>query len=95
VLDIKPDAAEPNLALAAGLFSSGADGRREALERAGKALDAEPNYVLESYQKEQLWGPRLRSTTQTLLQQSELKPYVDRAMANASPEGDLGAEPQE
>jgi tetratricopeptide (TPR) repeat protein len=95
VLRIKPDAAEPNLALAAGLFSSGAAGRQEALERAGKALAAEPNYVLESYQKEQLWGPRLRSTTQNLLLQAELKPYVDRAMANASPEGDLGAEPEE
>ena len=84
VLSIKPDAAEPNLALAAGLFSRGASGREEALERAASALDTEPNYVLESYQKEQLWGPRLRITTRQLLQQSELKPQVERAMANAS-----------
>jgi tetratricopeptide (TPR) repeat protein len=92
VLGIKPDAAEPSLALAAGLFASGADGRSEALELASKALDNQPNYVLESYQKEQLWGPKLRSTTQQLLMLSELKQVVDRAMANASPEGESNEE---
>ncbi len=86
VLRIKPDAAEPNLALAASLFRRGGEARSEALERAGKALDAEPNYVLDSYQKEQLWGPKLRTTTQQLFEQRELKAQVDRAMANASPE---------
>ncbi|MEX0588540.1 MAG: tetratricopeptide repeat protein [Cyanobium sp.] len=88
VLTIKPDAAEPTLALAAGLFATGSAGRSEALELTGKALDSDPNYVLESYQKEQLWGPKLRSTTQELLQQADLKPVVDRALANASPEGE-------
>ena len=92
VLGIKPDAAEPTLALAAGLFASGAEGRSEALELAGKALDSDPNYVLESYQKEQLWGPKLRSTTQQLLLVGELKPVVDRALANASPEGESSEE---
>ena len=92
VLGIKPDAAEPTLALAAGLFASGAEGRSEALELAGKALDNDPNYVLESYQKEQLWGPKLRSTTQQLLLLGELKPVVDRALANASPEGESSEE---
>lgn len=92
VLGIKPDAAEPTLALAAGLFASGAEGRSEALELAGKALDSDPNYVLESYQKEQLWGPKLRSTTQQLLLLGELKPVVDRALANASPEGESSEE---
>ena len=70
VLAIKPDAAEPSLALAAGLFATGSEGRSEALELAIKALDSDPNYVLESHQKEQLWGPKLRSTTQELLQLS-------------------------
>jgi tetratricopeptide (TPR) repeat protein len=88
VLSIKADAAEPTLALAAGLFASDPNGRSEAVELAGKALDSDPNYVLESYQKDQLWGPKLRSTTQELLQLAELKPIVDRALANASPEGD-------
>ena len=92
VLTIKPDAAEPMLALAAGLFSQGPAGRGEALELASKALDTEPNYVLESYQKEQLWGPKLRSTTQELLQQGDVKAVVDRALANASPEGESGEE---
>ena len=88
VLAIKPDAAEPSLALAAGLFATGTEGRQEALDLASKALDSEPNYVLESYQKDQLWGPKLRSTTQELLRQPDLKPVVDRALANASPEGE-------
>jgi tetratricopeptide (TPR) repeat protein len=92
VLAIKPDAAEPTLALAAGLFAQGASERSEALELVGKALDSDPNYVLESYQKEQLWGPKLRSTTQELLQQGDLKPVVDRALANASPEGESSEE---
>ena len=92
VLGIKPDAAEPTLALAAGLFASGPEGRSEALELASKALDNDPNYVLESYQKEQLWGPKLRSTTQQLLLLGELRPVVDRALANASPEGESSEE---
>lgn len=88
VLAIKPEAAEPSLALAAGLFVTAPEGRQEALQLASKALDSEPNYVLESYQKDQLWGPKLRSTTQELLRQPDLKPVVDRALANASPEGE-------
>jgi hypothetical protein len=55
-------------------------------------LDSEPDYVLDSYQKEQLWGPRLRQTTQLLLQQGELKADVDRAMANANPEEEVNEE---
>ncbi len=88
VLAIKPDAAEPNLALAAAVFSRGTGGLQEALERANKALASEPNYVLESYQKEQLWGPKLRQRTQELLHQGELKSAVDRAQANASPDSE-------
>ncbi|MCP9927104.1 tetratricopeptide repeat protein [Cyanobium sp. CH-040] len=84
VLQIRPEAAEPNLALASALFERGPQGRQEALERAARALDSEPNYVLESYQKEQLWGPRLRSTTRRLLEIPELRADVDRAQANAS-----------
>ncbi|MFM9103900.1 MAG: tetratricopeptide repeat protein [Cyanobium sp.] len=86
VLEIKPDAAEPNLALAAALFQRGAGARQEALKLASQALDSEPDYALDSYQKEQLWGPRLRQTTQLLLLQPELKADVDRALANANPD---------
>ena len=95
VLQIKPDAAEPNLALAAALFQRGAAGRQEALERASQALDSEPDYVLDSYQKDQLWGPKLRQTTQLLLQQAELKADVDRAQANANPENNGSSDDEE
>ncbi|MCP9886892.1 hypothetical protein KBY96_02940 [Cyanobium sp. ATX 6A2] len=84
VLQIQPEAAEPNLALAAALFGRGADGRREALDLASKALASEPNYVLASHQEEQLWGTKLRSTTQRLLELEELRVDVERAEANAS-----------
>lgn len=87
VLKIKPDAAEPTLALAAGLFGLAPQHRQEALQLAGRALDGDPNYVLESYQKEQLWGPQLRAVTQKLLNLPELKTVVERAHANAAPEG--------
>ena len=92
VLSLKPDAAETTLALAAGLFSQGPSQRQEALALAGKALTTDPNYVLESYQKDQLWGAKLRQTTQQLLHLNELKPIVDRALANANPDdnGDEG-----
>jgi len=85
-LKIKPDAAEPTLALAAGLFEQGDKHRSEAIELAGRSLDGDPNYVLESYQKDQLWGDKLRAATQKLLSAQELKPVVERANANASPE---------
>jgi len=86
-LKIKPDAAEPALALAAGLFTQGQQHREEVIRLADQALNGEPNYVLESYQKEQLWGPKLRAVTQLLLAEQELKAVVERAHANASPEG--------
>ncbi|MEX1315518.1 MAG: tetratricopeptide repeat protein [Synechococcaceae cyanobacterium] len=85
VLEIRPEAAEPNLALAAAVFERGAEGRREALDRAGKALASEPDYVLDSYQEEQLWGPKLRSSTRRLLALEELRADVERAEANANP----------
>ena len=80
----------PALALAAGLFGKGSEHRQEAMELASRALDGEPNYVLESYQKEQLWGPQLRVVTQQLLGLQELKAAVERAHANAAPEGNPG-----
>jgi tetratricopeptide (TPR) repeat protein len=92
VLAIKGDAAEPNLALAAALFQRGGAAREEAMVRAGRALDAEPNYVLDAYQKEQLWGAKLRASTQLLLLQNELRTTVERAQANANPEAEAGEE---
>ena len=82
VLGIKPSAAEPMLALAAALNGQ-KPGNPESLELAHKALAGDPNYVLESYQKEQLWGTRLRGSTAKLLTEAPLKADVERAQANA------------
>ena len=86
-LKIKPDAAEPTLALAAGLYGLGSQNRGEAIELATRALTTDPNYVLESFLKDQLWGTKLRASTKQLLALHELKAVVERANANASPEG--------
>ena len=89
VRKLQPDVAETNLALAAVLFEGSALDQKEALQLAEKALAAEPNYVLESFQKEQLWGPKLRASTARLLAQPPLKAAVERANANAgSSDGD-------
>ena len=90
VLQIKP-AAEPNLALAAALNSK-TPGNPESLELAARALAEEPNYVLDSWQKEQLWGPKLRSSAARLLTEPSLKADVERAQANAGGNDDLGDE---
>jgi len=90
VMAIKP-AAEPSLALAAALNAE-QPGNAESLELAAKALATEPNYVLESWQKEQLWGPRLRGAAAKLLMEPRLKADVDRAQANAGGHDDLDDE---
>jgi tetratricopeptide (TPR) repeat protein len=84
VLRIKPDVAETSLALAAALQRPGADPPEEALRLAENALAEDPNYVLESYQKEQLWGERLRQATRRLLAVPRLRPAVERALLNAT-----------
>ncbi|MFM7312329.1 MAG: tetratricopeptide repeat protein [Cyanobium sp.] len=83
VLKLKPGVAETSLALAAALYDSPGPGREEALKLAGAALAADPNYVLEAFQKEQLWGPKLRAATARMLADAALKAAVDRANANA------------
>lgn len=91
VLRLKPDVPETSLALAAGLFASDpAAQRAEALRLAELALNEEPNYVLDTFQKEQLWGEKLRGDTRRLLSQPELKLVVERAMANATAGDDRG-----
>lgn len=87
VLRIKANAAEPSLALAAALNGL-KPGSQEAIELANRALAAEPNYALETYQKEQLWGPRLRAATRQLVHRNELKASLERALANASGSSD-------
>lgn len=84
VLKLKPGIAETSLALGAALLKSSDAGRPEALRLAESALADEPNYVLDNYQKEQLWGTKLRGAARDLLAQPELKAAVERAMANAT-----------
>ncbi len=90
-LKINATAAEPMLALATALHTGGGSAQ-EAQRLASEALAIEPNYVLDAYQKEQLWGERLRLSAQTLLSQPELKSAVDRANANATGSTDSGEE---
>ena len=87
VLAIRPTAAEPMLALAAALNSQ-KPGNSESLALAHRALMGEPNYVLENYQKEQLWGSRLRRETAALLGTPALRADVERAQANAGANDD-------
>ena len=83
VLRLRPGAAEPTLALAAALLAENAAASTEAISLASRALDADPNYVLPSFQQEQLWGTKLRAATARLLSRSELRTVVERAQANA------------
>jgi tetratricopeptide (TPR) repeat protein len=91
VLQISPKASEPMLALAAAL-NARTPANPESLELAHLALAGDPNYVQESYQKEQLWGSRLRAATATLLAVPALKGDVERAQANAGSSSDDGEE---
>lgn len=84
VLAIKPAIAESSLALAAALHAEQPGNIDEPLRLAESALADEPNYVKEDYQKEQLWGPKLREATRRLLAEPGLKPAVERAKANAT-----------
>jgi tetratricopeptide (TPR) repeat protein len=84
VLTSKPDVAETSLALGSSLFLTNPQQRDEALRLAKNALNEDPNYVKDSYQKDQLWGPKLRAAARSLLSQPELKSAVERASANAN-----------
>lgn len=88
VLRMKPTASEPTLALAAALLVDNAGAANEAISLATRALDGDPNYVLPSFQQEQLWGPKLRAATARLLSRSDLRTVVERAQANAGPNRD-------
>ena len=64
------DNAEPLLGLASCLRFKDI---KLALELAKKALAKDPNYVDYNYRKEQLWGDKLQSSTEILLQNKELQ----------------------
>jgi len=55
-----------------------------ALQLAKKALAKDPNYVNYEYRKEQLWGGKLQSSTEMLLQRKELQEDVILAKSKIS-----------
>jgi len=65
--------AEPLLGLAACLRMKNI---KLALQLAKKALNKDPNYVEYDYRKEQLWGEKLQTSTEFLLQNDQLKTDV-------------------
>ena len=75
------DNAEPLLGLASCLRIKDI---KLALQLAKKALNKNPNYVNYEYRKEQLWGGKLQSSTEMLLQRKELKEDVILAKSKIS-----------
>ena len=67
------DNAEPLLGLASCLRIENIE---MALDLAKKALSKDPNYVNYDYRKEQLWGEKLQTSTEILLQNDQLKADV-------------------
>ena len=67
------DNAEPLLGLASCLRIKDI---KLALELAKKALNKDPNYVNYDYRKEQLWGEKLQTSTEILLQNDQLQTDV-------------------
>ena len=65
--------AEPLLALASCLRMKDI---KKALELAKKALIKNPKYVNYDYRKEQLWGEKLQTSTEILLQNDQLQTDV-------------------
>ena len=52
-----------------------------ALQLAKKALNKDPKYVNYDYRKEQLWGEKLQTSTEILLQNDQLQTDVILAKA--------------
>jgi len=65
--------AEPLLGLASCI---NINDNKLAIQLAKKALAKNPNYVNYDYRKEQLWGEKLQSSTEILLQNEQLKKDV-------------------
>ena len=75
--------AEPLLGLASCLRTKDI---KLALQLAKKALAKDPNYVYLNYRKEQLWGDKLQTSAEKLLQNKEIQSVVIKAKSriNAS-----------
>ena len=76
------DNAEPLLGLASCLTKKDL---KSAIKLAKKALAKDPNYVSYDYRKEQLWGEKLQTSTEILLQYEELQEDVIIAKSKINP----------
>ncbi len=82
VLKIEKNA-EPMLALAATIHLLEPK-NISAIDLAIEALQKNPNYVSSKFQKEQLWGIKLRKATKKLFSKPALRSSVERALANSN-----------
>ena len=73
--------AEPLLGLASCI---NIQDNKLAIQLAKKALTKDPKYVNYDYRKEQLWGEKLQSSTEILLQNEQLKKDVMLAKSKIS-----------
>ena len=73
--------AEPLLGLASCI---NIQDNKLAIQLAKKALDKDPKYVNYDYRKEQLWGEKLQTSTEILLQSEQLKKDVILAKSKIS-----------
>jgi tetratricopeptide (TPR) repeat protein len=81
-IELSSGAAEPSLALAAALYGEGKTST-DTITLAIQALVKEPDYVLDAYQKDQLWGVKLRQATQVMFRDERLRAPVERAIGMA------------
>ena len=56
----------------------------EAIELAKEALNQNPNYFFQQYQKEQLWGEKLQTAGIELFKNPKLKSVINTASANSN-----------
>ena len=75
------DNAEPLLGLASCIRTNDS---KLAIQLAKKALEKNPKYVNYDYRKEQLWGEKLQTSTEILLQNEQLKKDVILAKSKIS-----------
>ena len=71
------------LALAAALYADG-DTSTDVVTMAIQALIKQPDYALGAFQKDQLWGPKLREVTAKMFEDDRLKDTVERAKGLAT-----------
>ncbi len=80
--------AEPMLALAVAIYTLEGN-NNEVVELTKTALKKDPNYFSSEYQKEQLWGFKLRKASKILLTSPKLYSDLEEAKSNAKTNTEL------